>query len=92
MVMVFWAVIGLTSLVLSVAFLPRLVKDWIWNPWHLILACRKQGIPGFPYIPFVSQLPQISKVNDGLMVIFREMLLSYQIDVVRSHHPLLSKA
>ncbi|KAL2607867.1 hypothetical protein R1flu_026440 [Riccia fluitans] len=39
-----------------------LILERVWRPWRLILLCRKQGIKGFPFIPLIGQLPQISKV------------------------------
>lgn len=37
-------------------------RDWIWRPLRLIQLCKKQGIDGFRFVPFVGQMPAIDKV------------------------------
>jgi cytochrome P450 len=42
-----------------------IVRDWIWRPMKLIRECKKQGIPAFPFVPFLGQMPAIDKALKG---------------------------
>lgn len=37
-------------------------KEWIWAPLVLIELCKSQGVKGFPFVPFVGQMPAIDAV------------------------------
>lgn len=47
------------ALTLGLGFI---VKEWLWNPLMLIELCKRQGIKGFPFVPFVGQMPAIDEV------------------------------
>ncbi|KAL3675673.1 hypothetical protein R1sor_025621 [Riccia sorocarpa] len=53
---------GTTLLVIVCSWV---ILDRVWRPWRLILFCRKQGIDGFPFVPLIGQLPQVSKVLEN---------------------------
>uniref|UniRef100_A0A7I4BU64 Cytochrome P450 n=1 Tax=Physcomitrium patens TaxID=3218 RepID=A0A7I4BU64_PHYPA len=50
------------ALTLGLGFI---VKEWLWNPLMLIELCKRQGIKGFPFVPFVGQMPAIDEVLSG---------------------------
>ncbi|CAK9208227.1 unnamed protein product [Sphagnum troendelagicum] len=57
----FWALLIVVAMALSLV----IVRDWIWRPMKLIRECKKQGIPAFPFVPFLGQMPAIDKALKG---------------------------
>jgi hypothetical protein len=53
-----------TVVVVAMALSLVIVRDWIWRPMKLIRECKKQGIPAFPFVPFLGQMPAIDKVKN----------------------------
>ncbi|CAK9866406.1 unnamed protein product [Sphagnum jensenii] len=51
--------------VVAMALSLVIVRDWIWRPMKLIRECKKQGIPAFPFVPFLGQMPAIDKALKG---------------------------
>ncbi|CAK9219485.1 unnamed protein product [Sphagnum troendelagicum] len=54
-----------TVVVVAMALSLVIVRDWIWRPMKLIRECKKQGIPAFPFVPFLGQMPAIDKALKG---------------------------
>ncbi|CAM6014883.1 unnamed protein product [Sphagnum balticum] len=62
---VLWLLGAGTVVVVAMALSLVTVRDWIWRPMKLIRECKKQGIPAFPFVPFLGQMPAIDKALKG---------------------------
>jgi hypothetical protein len=51
---------GALALALALGFV---VREWIWAPLMLVEVCKSQGVKGFPFVPFVGQMPAIDEVH-----------------------------
>jgi len=57
-----WVLVWILGGGVALGFLGFVVKEWIWKPLMLIELCKRQGITGFPFVPFVGQMPAIDEV------------------------------
>jgi cytochrome P450 len=63
--MLVWVLGWILSGGLALGLVGFVVREWIWTPLMLIQLCKRQGITGFPFVPFFGQMPAIDEVLRG---------------------------
>lgn len=61
------------------------LKEWIWTPLMLIEVCKRQGITGFPFVPFFGQMPAIDEVCKRRIFLLRFQFASFKFFLGDEH-------